>query len=100
MKTGSNLPTPLGLTTHYTVKKAQIAPGGIERSPETRPRRWACRRFADSPAAVLWLLSNHAGVGHSAELARHKSFGVKTFRLKTDRRVCSAVAPALPGTSG
>src|SRR5204863_2237490 len=104
MKTGYNFAdTTEVFTTHYTVKKAQIAPGKYRKitgNEATAIGFVAASQLAGRP---LFYGSNPITPASDIlhELARHKSFGVKTFQAEDEiAAVCAAIGASFTGHIG
>src|ERR1044071_1815951 len=104
LKTGYNFAeTTEVFTTHYTVKKAVIAPGryrkitgneataiGFVTAAELAGRSLFCGSYPITPASDIL-----------HELARHKNFGVKTFQAEDEiAAVCAAIGASFAGHVG
>ncbi|MBA3243463.1 MAG: 2-oxoacid:acceptor oxidoreductase subunit alpha [Acidobacteria bacterium] len=110
LKTGYNFAdTTEVFTTHYTVKKAVIAPGKYRKitgNEATAIGFIAAAELAGRPLFYgSYPITPASDILH--ELSRHKNFGVKTFQAEDEiAAVCSAIGAAfvghvgLTGTSG
>src|ERR671922_2184897 len=104
LKTGYNFAdTTEVFTTHYTVKKAQIAPGKYRKI--TGNEATAIGFVAASQLAQLPLFYGSYPITPASdilhELARHKSFGVKTFQAEDEiAAVGAALGAAFGGALG
>src|SRR5256714_1658963 len=104
LKTGYNFAdTTEVFTTHYTVKKAQIAPGKYRKitgNEATAIGFIAASQLAGRPLFYGSYPSTPASdILH--ELARHKSFGVKTFQAEDEiAAVCAAIGASFAGQIG
>ncbi len=104
MKTGYNFAdTTEVFTTHYTVKKAQIAPGKYRKitgNEATAIGFVTASQLAGRPLFYgSYPITPASDILH--ELARHKSFGVKTFQAEDEiAAVCSAIGASFAGHIG
>src|SRR5919199_1896293 len=110
LKTGYNFAdTTEVFTTHYTVKKAQIAPGKYRKitgNEATAIGFIAASQLAGRPLFYgSYPITPASDILH--ELSRHKNFGIKTFQAEDEiAAVCAAIGASfaghvgLPGTSG
>ena len=104
VKTGYNFAdTTEVFTTHYTVKKAQIAPGRYRKitgNEATALGFVAASQLAGRPLFYgSYPITPASDILH--ELARHKSFGVKTFQAEDEiAAVCSAIGASFAGHIG
>jgi len=104
VKTGYNFAdTTEVFTTHYTVKKAQIAPGKYRKitgNEATALGFVAASQIAGRPLFYgSYPITPASDILH--ELARHKSFGVKTFQAEDEiAAVCSAIGASFAGHIG
>ena len=104
LKTGYNFAdTTEVFTTHYTIKKAKIAPGKYRKI--TGNEATAIGFVAASQLAGLPLFYGSYPITPASdilhELARHKSFGVKTFQAEDEiAAVCSAIGASFAGQIG
>ncbi|MDQ3473414.1 MAG: 2-oxoacid:acceptor oxidoreductase subunit alpha [Acidobacteriota bacterium] len=104
LRTGYNFAdTTEVFTTHFTIKKAQIAPGKY-------------RKITGNEATAIGFVTASQLAGRNLfygsypitpasdilhELARHKSFGVKTFQAEDEiAAVCSAIGASFAGEIG
>src|SRR6202011_188345 len=90
-------------TTHYTVKKAQIAPGRYRKitgNEATALGFVAASQIAGRPLFYgSYPITPASDILH--EWARHKSFGVKTFQAEDEiAAVCSAIGASFAGHIG
>ena len=90
-------------TTHFTIKKAQIAPGKYRKI--TGNEATAIGFVAASQLAGRDLFYGSYPITPASdilhELARHKSFGVKTFQAEDEiAAVCSAIGASFAGQIG
>lgn len=104
LKTGYNFAdTTEVFTTHFTIKKAQIAPGKYRKI--TGNEATAIGFVAASQLAGRELFYGSYPITPASdilhELARHKSFGVKTFQAEDEiAAVCSAIGASFAGQIG
>ncbi|HKO98956.1 MAG TPA: 2-oxoacid:acceptor oxidoreductase subunit alpha [Pyrinomonadaceae bacterium] len=104
LRTGYNFAdTTEVFTTHYTIKKAKIAPGKYRKI--TGNEATAIGFVAASQLAGLPLFYGSYPITPASdilhELARHKSFGVKTFQAEDEiAAVCSAIGASFAGQIG
>jgi 2-oxoglutarate ferredoxin oxidoreductase subunit alpha len=104
LKTGYNFAdTTEVFTTHFTIKKAQIAPGKYRKI--TGNEATAIGFVAASQLAGRDLFYGSYPITPASdilhELARHKSFGVKTFQAEDEiAAVCSAIGASFAGQIG
>jgi 2-oxoglutarate ferredoxin oxidoreductase subunit alpha len=105
LKTGYNFAeTTEVFTTHYTVKKAVIAPGRYRKitgNEATAIGFVAAAELAgaDRCSMVRIRLRPPSDILH--ELARHKNFGVKTFQAEDEiAAVCAAIGASFAGHVG
>src|SRR6188474_854870 len=104
LKTGYNFADTTELfTTHYTIKKAQIAPGKYRKitgNEATALGFVAASQLAGRPLFYgSYPITPASDILH--ELARHKSFGVKTFQAEDEiAAVCSAIGASFAGHIG
>ena len=104
LKTGYNFAdTTEVFTTHFTVKKAQIAPGKYRKI--TGNEATAIGFVAAAQLAGLPLFYGSYPITPASdilhELARHKSFGVKTFQAEDEiAAVCAAIGASFAGHVG
>lgn len=104
LKTGYNFAdTTEVFTTHYTVKKAKIAPGKYRKI--TGNEATAIGFVAASQLAGIPLFYGSYPITPASdilhELARHKSFGVKTFQAEDEiAAVCAAIGASFAGQIG
>ncbi len=104
LRTGYNFAdTTEVFTTHFTIKKAQIAPGKYRKI--TGNEATAIGFVAASQLAGLDLFYGSYPITPASdilhELARHKSFGVKTFQAEDEiAAVCSAIGASFAGQIG
>jgi 2-oxoglutarate ferredoxin oxidoreductase subunit alpha len=104
LKTGYNFAdTTEVFTTHFTVKKAQIAPGKYRKI--TGNEATALGFVAAAQLAGLPLFYGSYPITPASdilhELARHKSFGVKTFQAEDEiAAVCAAIGASFAGHVG
>src|SRR2546427_625924 len=90
-------------TTHYTVKKAQIAPGKYRKitgNEATAIGFVAASQLAGRPLFYgSYPITPASDILH--ELARHKNFGVKTFQAEDEiAAVCAAIGASFAGHVG
>ena len=104
LKTGYNFAdTTEVFTTHYTVKKAQIAPGKYRKltgNEATAMGFVAASQLSGRPLFYgSYPITPASDILH--ELARHKSFGVKTFQAEDEiAAVCAAIGASFAGQIG
>ena len=104
LRTGYNFAdTTEVFTTHFTIKKAKIAPGKYRKI--TGNEATAIGFVAASQLAGLDLFYGSYPITPASdilhELARHKSFGVKTFQAEDEiAAVCSAIGASFAGQIG
>ncbi|HWN08705.1 MAG TPA: 2-oxoacid:acceptor oxidoreductase subunit alpha [Pyrinomonadaceae bacterium] len=104
LRTGYNFAdTTEVFTTHYTIKKAKITPGKYRKI--TGNEATAIGFVAASQLAGLPLFYGSYPITPASdilhELARHKSFGVKTFQAEDEiAAVCSAIGASFAGQIG
>jgi len=104
LKTGYNFADTTELfTTHYTIKKAKITPGkyrNITGNEATALGFVAASQLAGRPLFYgSYPITPASDILH--ELARHKSFGVKTFQAEDEiAAVCSAIGASFAGQIG
>ena len=104
LRTGYNFAdTTEVFTTHFTIKKAQIAPGKYRKI--TGNEATAIGFVAASQLAGRNLFYGSYPITPASdilhELARHKSFGVKTFQAEDEiAAVCSAIGASFAGEIG
>ena len=104
LRTGYNFAdTTEVFTTHFTIKKAQIAPGKYRKI--TGNEATAIGFVAASQLAGRDLFYGSYPITPASdilhELARHKSFGVKTFQAEDEiAAVCSAIGASFAGQIG
>jgi 2-oxoglutarate ferredoxin oxidoreductase subunit alpha len=104
LKTGYNFADTTELfTTHYTIKKAKIAPGKYRKitgNEATALGFVAASQLAGRPLFYgSYPITPASDILH--ELARHKSFGVKTFQAEDEiAAVCSAIGASFAGLIG
>jgi 2-oxoglutarate/2-oxoacid ferredoxin oxidoreductase subunit alpha len=104
LKTGYNFAdTTEVFTTHYTVKKAQIAPGKYRKitgNEATALGFIAASQISGRPLFYgSYPITPASDILH--ELSRHKSFGVKTFQAEDEiAAVCAAVGASFAGQIG
>ncbi len=104
LKTGYNFAdTTEVFTTHYTVKKAVIAPGKYRKitgNEATAIGFVAASQLAGRPLFYGWYpITPASDILH--ELARHKNFGVKTFQAEDEiAAVCAAIGASFTGHIG
>ena len=90
-------------TTHYTVKKAVIAPGKYRKITGNEATAIGFITAAELAGRPLFFgsypITPASDILH--ELARHKNFGVKTFQAEDEiAAVCSAIGAAFAGNLG
>ena len=104
LRTGYNFADTTELfTTHYTIKKAKIAPGKYRKitgNEATALGFVAASQLAGRPLFYgSYPITPASDILH--ELARHKSFGVKTFQAEDEiAAVCSAIGASFAGQIG
>jgi 2-oxoglutarate/2-oxoacid ferredoxin oxidoreductase subunit alpha len=104
LKTGYNFAdTTEVFTTHYTVRKAQIAPGKYRKitgNEATAIGFIAASQLAGRPLFYgSYPITPASDILH--ELSRHKNFGVKTFQAEDEiAAVCAAIGAAFAGNIG
>lgn len=104
LKTGYNFAdTTEVFTTHYTVKKAQIAPGKYRKITGNEATAIGFVAAAQLAARPLFYgsypITPASDILH--ELSRHKSFGVKTFQAEDEiAAVCAAIGASFAGHVG
>jgi 2-oxoglutarate ferredoxin oxidoreductase subunit alpha len=104
LKTGYNFAeTTEVFTTHYTVKKAVIAPGRYRKitgNEATAIGFVAAAELAGRPLFYgSYPITPASDILH--ELARHKNFGVKTFQAEDEiAAVCAAIGASFAGHVG
>src|SRR5215210_2678725 len=104
LKTGYNFAdTTEVFTTHYTVRKAQIAPGKYRKitgNEATAIGFVAASQLSGRPLFYgSYPITPASDILH--ELARHKSFGVKTFQAEDEiAAVCAAIGASFAGQIG
>jgi 2-oxoglutarate/2-oxoacid ferredoxin oxidoreductase subunit alpha len=104
LKTGYNFAdTTEVFTTHFTIKKAQIAPGKYRKitgNEATAIGFVAASQLAGRPLFYgSYPITPASDILH--ELARHKSFGVKTFQAEDEiAAVCAAIGASFAGQIG
>jgi 2-oxoglutarate ferredoxin oxidoreductase subunit alpha len=104
LKTGYNFADTTELfTTHYTIKKAKIAPGKYRKitgNEATALGFVTASQLAGRPLFYgSYPITPASDILH--ELARHKSFGVKTFQAEDEiAAVCSAIGASFAGQIG
>ena len=104
LKTGYNFADTTELfTTHYTIKKAKIPPGKYRKitgNEATALGFVAASQLAGRPLFYgSYPITPASDILH--ELARHKSFGVKTFQAEDEiAAVCSAIGASFAGQIG
>jgi 2-oxoglutarate/2-oxoacid ferredoxin oxidoreductase subunit alpha len=104
LKTGYNFAdTTEVFTTHYTVKKAQIAPGKYRKmtgNEATAIGFIAASQLSGRPLFYgSYPITPASDILH--ELSRHKSFGVKTFQAEDEiAAVCAAIGASFAGQIG
>ena len=90
-------------TTHYTVKKAVIAPGKYRKITGNEATAIGFVAAAELAGRPLFFgsypITPASDILH--ELARHKNFGVKTFQAEDEiAAVCSAIGASFAGNVG
>jgi len=104
LKTGYNFAdTTEVFTTHFTIKKAKIAPGKYRKitgNEATAIGFVAASQLAGRPLFYgSYPITPASDILH--ELARHKSFGVKTFQAEDEiAAICSAIGASFAGQIG
>jgi 2-oxoglutarate/2-oxoacid ferredoxin oxidoreductase subunit alpha len=104
LKTGYNFAdTTEVFTTHYTVKKAQIAPGKYRKitgNEATAIGFIAASQISGRPLFYgSYPITPASDILH--ELSRHKSFGVRTFQAEDEiAAVCAAIGASFAGHIG
>ncbi|HET9526237.1 MAG TPA: 2-oxoacid:acceptor oxidoreductase subunit alpha [Pyrinomonadaceae bacterium] len=104
LKTGYNFAdTTEVFTTHYTVKKAKIAPGKYRKitgNEATAIGFIAASQLAGRPLFYgSYPITPASDILH--ELSRHKAFGVKTFQAEDEiAAVCAAIGASFAGQIG
>jgi len=104
LKTGYNFAdTTEVFTTHYTVKKAKIAPGKYRKmtgNEATAIGFVAASQLSGRPLFYgSYPITPASDILH--ELSRHKSFGVKTFQAEDEiAAVCAAIGASFAGQIG
>ncbi|HEU0251730.1 MAG TPA: 2-oxoacid:acceptor oxidoreductase subunit alpha [Pyrinomonadaceae bacterium] len=104
LKTGYNFAdTTEVFTTHYRVKKAQIAPGKYRKltgNEATAIGFIAASQLSGRPLFYgSYPITPASDILH--ELSRHKSFGVKTFQAEDEiAAVCAAIGASFAGQIG
>jgi 2-oxoglutarate ferredoxin oxidoreductase subunit alpha len=104
LKTGYNFAdTTEVFTTHFTVKKAQIAPGKYRKitgNEATAIGFIAASNIAGRPLFYgSYPITPASDILH--ELARHKNFGVKTFQAEDEiAAICAAIGASFAGQIG
>jgi len=104
LRTGYNFADTTELfTTHYTVKKASIAPGKYRKitgNEATAIGFVAASQLAGRPLFYgSYPITPASEILH--ELSRHKNFGVKTFQAEDEiAAVCSAIGASFAGHIG
>jgi 2-oxoglutarate/2-oxoacid ferredoxin oxidoreductase subunit alpha len=104
LKTGYNFAdTTEVFTTHYTVKKAKIAPGKYRKitgNEATAIGFIAASQIAGRPLFYgSYPITPASDILH--ELSRHKSFGVRTFQAEDEiAAVCAAIGASFAGQIG
>jgi 2-oxoglutarate ferredoxin oxidoreductase subunit alpha len=104
LKTGYNFAdTTEVFTTHYTVKKAQIAPGKYRKitgNEATAIGFVAASQISGRPLFYgSYPITPASDILH--ELSRHKAFGVKTFQAEDEiAAVCAAIGASFAGQIG
>jgi 2-oxoglutarate/2-oxoacid ferredoxin oxidoreductase subunit alpha len=104
LKTGYNFAdTTEVFTTHYTVKKAKIAPGKYRKltgNEATALGFIAASQLSGRPLFYgSYPITPASDILH--ELSRHKTFGVKTFQAEDEiAAVCSAIGASFAGHIG
>ena len=104
LRTGYNFAdTTEVFTTHYTVKKAQIAPGKYRKltgNEATAIGFIAASQISGRPLFYgSYPITPASDILH--ELSRHKTFGVKTFQAEDEiAAVCAAIGASFAGQIG
>jgi 2-oxoglutarate/2-oxoacid ferredoxin oxidoreductase subunit alpha len=104
LRTGYNFAdTTEVFTTHYTVKKAQIAPGRYRKITGNEATAIGFVTAAELAGRPLFYgsypITPASDILH--ELARHKNFGVKTFQAEDEiAAVCAAIGASFTGHIG
>ena len=104
LKTGYNFAdTTEVFTTHYTVKRAQIAPGKYRKitgNEATAIGFIAASQLSGRPLFYgSYPITPASDILH--ELSRHKAFGVKTFQAEDEiAAVCAAIGASFAGQIG
>ena len=104
LRTGYNFAdTTEVFTTHYTVKKAQIAPGKYRKitgNEATAIGFIAASQISGRPLFYgSYPITPASDILH--ELSRHKAFGVKTFQAEDEiAAVCAAIGASFAGQIG
>jgi 2-oxoglutarate/2-oxoacid ferredoxin oxidoreductase subunit alpha len=104
LKTGYNFAdTTEVFTTHFTIRKAQIAPGKYRKitgNEATAIGFVAASQLSGRPLFYgSYPITPASDILH--ELARHKSFGVKTFQAEDEiAAVCAAIGASFAGHIG
>ena len=104
LKTGYNFAdTTEVFTTHYTVKRAQIAPGKYRKITGNEATAIGFVAAANICGRPLFYgsypITPASDILH--ELSRHKSFGVKTFQAEDEiAAVCAAIGASFAGQVG
>jgi 2-oxoglutarate ferredoxin oxidoreductase subunit alpha len=104
LKTGYNFAeTTEVFTTHYTVKKAVIAPGRYRKITGNEATAIGFVTAAELAGRTLFYgsypITPASDILH--ELARHKNFGVKTFQAEDEiAAVCAAIGASFAGHVG
>jgi 2-oxoglutarate/2-oxoacid ferredoxin oxidoreductase subunit alpha len=104
LKTGYNFAdTTEVFTTHYTIKKAKIAPGKYRKitgNEATAIGFIAASQLAGRPLFYgSYPITPASDILH--ELSRHKTFGVKTFQAEDEiAAVCAAIGASFAGHVG
>ncbi|HEU4714114.1 MAG TPA: 2-oxoacid:acceptor oxidoreductase subunit alpha [Pyrinomonadaceae bacterium] len=104
LKTGYNFAdTTEVFTTHYTVKRAQIAPGKYRKITGNEATAIGFVAAANICGRPLFYgsypITPASDILH--ELSRHKSFGVKTFQAEDEiAAVCAAIGASFTGHVG
>ena len=104
LKTGYNFAdTTEVFTTHYTIRKAQIAPGKYRKITGNEATAIGFIAAAEISGRTLFYgsypITPASDILH--ELARHKNFGVKTFQAEDEiAAVCAAIGASFAGHVG
>ncbi|MEO6393181.1 MAG: 2-oxoacid:acceptor oxidoreductase subunit alpha [Pyrinomonadaceae bacterium] len=104
LKTGYNFADTTEIfTTHYQIKKAQIAPGTYRKITGNEATAVGFVTAAELAGRPLFYgsypITPASDILH--ELARHKNFGVKTFQAEDEiAAVCSAIGASFAGHIG